>query len=387
MTKNLKSRLIKLAVTLSVTIITTLLTVTSYAQINFEKGSFSEALKKASAEGKMIFMDCYTDWCMPCKVLDHFVFKSVEGGEYFNAKFINFKIDMEKGEGIELQKRFKVTSFPTLLLINPDGTEHNRLTGATNNPKEFIARVEEASKKENSPEYQRKLYESDKSRANLYFAFLLSRGEYNTVSALMLETFKLRTAEENFSKESFELYDKAVHDIFNPLFSEILEDIENAKRLLGNDKVTEFINTKANSTFSSLAGAIMTGKLTSQSEPMKKLSALTAMYPVLNTNSMKFLFAAEKQLAAQNTIDLANVAFEFIEKGDKFDENTIPGVISMLVYFNKDYKNAITFYEKLASFTKDEANRTKFLKNIDAYKKAIEKQSTNNVANEASTPK
>lgn len=358
-----------------IVLLMTLFGVTAQAQINFEKGTFSEALKKASDEGKMIFMDCYTDWCMPCKILDHFVFKSVEGGEYFNAKFINFKIDMEKGEGIELQKRYKVTSYPTLLLINPDGTEHNRLTGATNNPKEFIARVEEAAKKESSPEFQKKLYESDKSRANLYFAFLLSRGEYNTVSALMLETFKGRTAEENFSKESFELYDKAIHDIFNPLFSEILADLDDAKRLLGNEKVTEFVNSKSASTFSSLVGAIMTGKVTSETETMKKLSALTAKFPVLNTNSMKLLYAAEKQLVAQNTVELAAVAFEFIEKGNKFDENTIPGVISMLVYFNKDYKNAITFYEKLVAFTKDEANRTKFQKNIDAYKKAIEKQS------------
>ncbi|MHC1779634.1 MAG: thioredoxin family protein [Bacteroidales bacterium] len=387
MTKNFKSLIIKLAVTLSVTTIATLSSVTSYAQINFEKGSFSETLKKASDEGKMIFMDCFTDWCMPCKILDHFVFKSVEGGEYFNAKFINFKIDMEKGEGIELQKKYNVTSFPTLLLINPDGSEHNRLTGATNNPKEFIARVEEASKKENSPEYQRKLYESDKSRANLYFAFLLSRGEYNTVSELMLETFKVRTVEENFSKESFELYDKAVHDIFNPLFSEILEDIDEAKRLLGNDKVTEFVNSKSASAFSSLAGAIMTGKITTESEPMKKLSALIAKFPVLSSNSMKFLYAAEKQLVAQSMPELSAIALEYIKSGVKFDENTIPGVISMLVYFNKDYKNAITFYENLAAFTKDEANRTKFLKNVEAYKKAVEKQSANSVAKEATTPK
>ncbi len=351
----------------------TLFGVTAQAQINFETGTFSDALAKANAQGKMIFMDCFTDWCMPCKILDHFVFKSVEGGEYFNAKFINFKIDMEKGEGIELQKRYKVTSFPTLLLINPDGTEHNRLTGASNNPKEFIARVEEAAKKESSPEYQKKLYESDKSRANLYFTFLLSRGEYENVSKLMLETFKVRTPQENYSAESFALYDKAVHDIFSPLFFEILSDGDNAKSLLGDVKFKEFVNTKSASTFGSLVGGIMTGKVNSESEPMKKLSALTNQFPILNTNSVKFLYAAQKEMVAQSMPELSAIALEYIKSGDQFDENTIPGAISMLVYFKKDYKNAIIFYEQLVAYIKDEATRSKFQKTIDAYKKVVEK--------------
>ncbi|PKP07506.1 MAG: hypothetical protein CVU10_08215 [Bacteroidetes bacterium HGW-Bacteroidetes-5] len=347
---------------------------TAQAQINFETGSFNDALKKASAEGKMIFMDCYTDWCMPCKILDHFVFKSVEGGEYFNKMFINFKIDMEKGEGIDLQKKYKVTSYPTLLLINPDGTEHNRLTGATNNPKEFIARVEEAAKRENSPVFQKQLYENDKSRANQYFSFLLSRGEYKSVSDLMQETFKLRTPQENYSAESFALYEKAIHDIFNPLYFEILSDGDNAVKVLGEERYTGFVNAKWSSTFTSLAGSIMTGNLNSESEQMKRLSEMVSKFPILNKGSVKFLYTAQKQMIAQNAPELCAIAYDFIEKGDKFDENTIPGAISILVFYNKDYKPAIEFFEKLASYTKDEANRTKFLKSAEAYKEILKKQ-------------
>lgn len=359
---------------LATILLMTLFGVSAQAQINFETGTFSDALAKASAQGKMIFMDCYTDWCMPCKILDHFVFKSVEAGDYFNEKFINFKIDMEKGEGIDLQKKYNVASYPTLLLLNPDGTEHNRLTGATNNPKEFIARVEEAAKKENSPVYQKQLYESDKSRANQYFSFLLSRGEYKSVSDLMLETFKKRTPQENYSAESFSLYEKAIHDIFNPLYFEILSDGDNAVKLLGEERYTGFVNAKWSSTFTSLAGAIIAGKLNSESEQLKRLSEMVSKFPILNKSSVKFLYTAEKQMAAQNCAELCAIAYDFIEKGDIFDENTIPGAISILVFYNKDYTPAIEFFEKLASFTKDEANRTKFLKNVEAYKQIQKKQ-------------
>ena len=42
--------------------------------IEFEKGTFAEVLAKARKENKMVFMDCYTTWCGPCKKLEKAVF-------------------------------------------------------------------------------------------------------------------------------------------------------------------------------------------------------------------------------------------------------------------------------------------------------------------------
>lgn len=38
-----------------------------------------------------------------------------------NSAFVNLKFDAEKGEGIALAKRYKVSSYPTLLIINTQG--------------------------------------------------------------------------------------------------------------------------------------------------------------------------------------------------------------------------------------------------------------------------
>nr|MBA3971052.1 hypothetical protein [Bacteroidota bacterium] len=49
----------------------------SYAQnrsIEFEHGTFSELLAKAKKENKMIYIDCYTVWCGPCKWMAKNVF-------------------------------------------------------------------------------------------------------------------------------------------------------------------------------------------------------------------------------------------------------------------------------------------------------------------------
>ena len=62
----------------------------------------SEALAKAKAENKLVFMDCYTSWCGPCKYMTETIFPQEKAGEFFNPKFVCVKFDMEKGEGKEL---------------------------------------------------------------------------------------------------------------------------------------------------------------------------------------------------------------------------------------------------------------------------------------------
>ena len=102
----------------------------AFAQgIEFEKGTYAEALAKAKAENKMIFMDCYTVWCGPCKKLAKDIFTQPEVGEFFNKNFVNIKIDMEKGVGVELQKKHKVSSFPTLMFLDASGENLHRRSG------------------------------------------------------------------------------------------------------------------------------------------------------------------------------------------------------------------------------------------------------------------
>ena len=37
--------------------------------IRFEEGSYQEVLAKAKKENKLLFIDCYTSWCGPCRML------------------------------------------------------------------------------------------------------------------------------------------------------------------------------------------------------------------------------------------------------------------------------------------------------------------------------
>jgi thiol-disulfide isomerase/thioredoxin len=112
-------------------------------EINFEKTSFSEIKAKAKKENKLIFMDAYTSWCGPCKWMAANVFTNDTVADYFNAKFINAKFDMEKGEGEDIAKLYEVHCYPNLLFIDGEGKLIHRGAGGLNVEK-FIQLAEEA---------------------------------------------------------------------------------------------------------------------------------------------------------------------------------------------------------------------------------------------------
>lgn len=102
----------------------------AFAQgIKFEDSNFSTILAKAKKENKLIFIDAYASWCGPCKLMVKNVFPQPAVGDYYNSHFVNAKIDMEKGEGIELAKKYNVKAFPTYLFVDGNGEVVHRTLG------------------------------------------------------------------------------------------------------------------------------------------------------------------------------------------------------------------------------------------------------------------
>lgn len=89
-------------------------------------------LEYAKSQDKLIFVDCYTKWCGPCKTMDKYVFPTKEMGKFMNTRFICAKIDMETTDGKILNKQFKVSSYPTFLILTPDGKVLERFSGLHN---------------------------------------------------------------------------------------------------------------------------------------------------------------------------------------------------------------------------------------------------------------
>ena len=66
------------------------------------------------------------------------IFTNDTVADYFNKTFICAKVDMEKGEGPVLSKKFEVRAYPTLLFADTTGTMIHKKVGAEHNAQDFI---------------------------------------------------------------------------------------------------------------------------------------------------------------------------------------------------------------------------------------------------------
>jgi len=125
--------------------------------IQFENGlNWEEVLTKSKKENKLIFMDCYTTWCGPCKEMERSVYSLEKVGKYFNDKFISVKAQMDTSkkdndavkiwytDAHYIRKKYNVEAFPTFLFFTPDGKLLYRSVGAKV-PDEFLALAAEVS--------------------------------------------------------------------------------------------------------------------------------------------------------------------------------------------------------------------------------------------------
>lgn len=164
------------------------------AQINFRTLTWEETLAAAKAEDKLVFVDCYTSWCGPCKLLAKNVFTQEKVGDCFNPRLVSVKIDMEKGEGISLRKKYDVNAFPTLLILNADGDVLWRHCGYIE-ADDLIAQVEKGLKA-NPLNELKKRYEAGERNAGFiseYLERLDMESMTTTLRAVMNDFLKGKT--------------------------------------------------------------------------------------------------------------------------------------------------------------------------------------------------
>ena len=103
--------------------------ISAQGEIKFLRGALSEAIRKADSEKKPIMIDFITDWCRWCDTLDARTYSSANVAGYVNDHLVAIKIDAEKGEGIDIAKKYGVAAYPTIVFIHPNGEEIDRILG------------------------------------------------------------------------------------------------------------------------------------------------------------------------------------------------------------------------------------------------------------------
>lgn len=86
-------------------------------------------LQQAGDSNKLVFVDLYAVWCGPCKYMDENVFKLPSIVNKFSKNFVNYKVDVESFDGVNVSLNYSVNSFPTYLFLNKEGKVIHRLEG------------------------------------------------------------------------------------------------------------------------------------------------------------------------------------------------------------------------------------------------------------------
>jgi thiol:disulfide interchange protein len=99
----------------------------SSSSLPFASLSFDEALVRARAEKKLVFVDLYADWCGWCTRMDEDVFAD-ERVQSALLGYIPIKVDADRG-GRSVASRYRVSGLPTFLLVNGEGEVVGRFDG------------------------------------------------------------------------------------------------------------------------------------------------------------------------------------------------------------------------------------------------------------------
>ncbi len=147
--------------------------------INFDHASnFAQLLERSGKENKMIMVDAYTTWCGPCKWMANNIFPNDTVAAYYNSNFINAKIDMEKGEGVDLAKKYLVTAYPTFLFIDNNGELLHRMSGSMQ-AKDFVELGSDAMNPAKQFASAQRKYDSGNMNPDEMGEYLLMRAKTN----------------------------------------------------------------------------------------------------------------------------------------------------------------------------------------------------------------
>jgi len=191
------------------------------ADIDFIKNDYKKAFKEAEKLDKLIFVDVYTDWCGPCKLMDKTVFKDRQVSKFYNQKFVNLKINAEKGLGAKFAKEYNTEVYPTYYFLDKEGTIIYTSRGGKNTD-DFLKLGEMAIDPNYQPSKMIVAFESGKNDKKFLDECLMVFKDNLKIdySGRILDSY-LKSGYFKNEEEMLEMAEKYLFTLDNKLFEEL----------------------------------------------------------------------------------------------------------------------------------------------------------------------
>lgn len=162
---------------------------------------FTTAQERAAERGVPIVVDFFTDWCVYCKHFDRDLADATTGIATALEDVVFLSIDAEKGEGIELAKKYDVSGFPTYVVVNAQGESIDRWAGY-GGPEHFLSAFEGAMADTRTLAAKRAAFEEEPTAplAAKFAAIESGTGDYDAAIALYEQAQELDPARDHGSE-------------------------------------------------------------------------------------------------------------------------------------------------------------------------------------------
>ena len=119
---------------------------------------YSVALEKAKTEPRLIFVDMYADWCVPCRVMDKNVYMNPSVASKLNKKFYPVKLNVDSEGSIVCDGKkaspkqcfaeiWELNILPSFVLVAPKGLSILTVTDSMS-PQEMLMLLDKFLEKE-----------------------------------------------------------------------------------------------------------------------------------------------------------------------------------------------------------------------------------------------
>ena len=356
-----------------ITLLASLLVLHANAQdenegMDFLEGSWDDAIYQANAYNKFIFVDAYATWCGPCKKMQSDIFPQKNVGDFYNANFVNMKVDMEKGWGIDFAKNHKVRFYPSYLFFDAAGNLVHR-SGSYKKAEKFIK--DGVNALDPNMQYSNMAVKYEKGNRDPKFLYDYAQASFSaggSYKEISKEYFKTQKEEDLISEQNWKFIHLFTTNINSKEYKYLRDNNKKFAEKYGDDKVKEKLTMTAVRSIRQAAMDKNEGMFKQIKEIIKKYDEADRVDERLSYSDMTYFNMTEdwskyadasskyvKKFALDNQHMLNSVAWNFYENiDDKAMLAKAEGWIKKSIEIEKSYANVDTYAAVLYKLGKKE---------------------------------
>jgi len=246
----------------------------AYGQgVEFREISLDEALSQATKEKRYVFMDCYTNWCGPCRNMNSKVFPIEKVGSYFNSKFVCVKYDLAQAELKEIGTKYGVRAYPTFLILCPDGTVYHKIVGSRDGDA-LIESVKRAMKKNCSLSYLESLQAKGKMNKEelLHYAIALQEARDDRRTEILDVLLERLTDKEKVKAKYWVVFENK--EFGNKGYQFVVANLGTFQKNVGKDVVDHFMQKNYDKLIKHYMVRLQNNTLKDFTDPLKVVSMM-----------------------------------------------------------------------------------------------------------------